>query len=137
MSATIPESHLDLLTGPVLVALATVMADGQPHVTPVWTTYDGMHVIVNTVRGRQKEVNMARNPRVTIMALDPQDRYRYIQVQGVVDEVTEEGAVDSIEELSQLYTGERYYGGTAPASRARSETRVLYKVKPTRVTFTG
>jgi PPOX class probable F420-dependent enzyme len=110
------------------------MPDGQPHATPIWCTYDGTHVIVNTARGRQKDLNMQRNPRVTLLAVDSQDDYRYIQVQGVVDEETEEGSVEGINQLSELYTGKHnFYGDVAPTEQAENETRVIYKIKPTKV----
>ena len=35
MSSTIPDSHRDLLDGPVIAALATLMPDGTMQVTPV------------------------------------------------------------------------------------------------------
>lgn len=58
MGAAIPDKYRDLLDGPVVVALVTVMPDGQPQATPVWCSYDGSHVWVNTARGRQKDQNM-------------------------------------------------------------------------------
>ena len=36
MSATIPDSHLDLIAGPVYAVLTTIAPDGQPENTVVW-----------------------------------------------------------------------------------------------------
>ena len=106
MSATIPDSFRDLLDGPVYAALTTVMPDGQPQLTIVWCNYDGGHVLVNTIRGRQKEKNMLARPMVTLLALDPENSMRWIEVRGVVDEMTEEGGVEHITELvSRLLSG--------------------------------
>ncbi len=63
MTATIPNSHRDLLDGPVIAALATLMPDGQPQLTPVWCSYDGTYVIVNVTAERQKAKNMAARPQ--------------------------------------------------------------------------
>jgi PPOX class probable F420-dependent enzyme len=134
MTASIPDSFRDLLDRPVVVTLVTVMPDGQPQATPVWVKYDGTHVLVNTARGRQKDRNMLRDSKVTVLSIDPDNPYRYLEVRGVVEEVTEEGAVDLINELAKKYRGvDEYYGGVTPAEQRHRETRVTYKIRPTRV----
>lgn len=131
---TIPESHRDLLEKPVYVVLTTVMPDGQPQSTIVWCSFDGERIWVNTVRGRLKDKNMTARPKATILAMDPENAYHWLEVRCDVDEVTEEGAVDHISELSKQYTGKTpYYGGFAPAERAKRETRVIYKLRPNHV----
>ncbi len=129
---TIPDSYRDLLERPVYAVLTTVMPDGQPQSTVVWVDYDGEHVRFNTVRGRQKEKNLARNPRVTVMLIDPDNPYRWLEVRGRVDEGAEEGAADHIESLSWKYKGMKYYGGYSKRNPA-DETRVTYKITPTSV----
>lgn len=133
MSAVIPDSHKDLLDKPVYVVVTTLMADGQPQSTVVWFDYDGETLRINTARGRQKEKNLARDKRVSVMFVDPQDPFRWMEIRGIVGEPTEVGAVDHIHKLSMKYTGKRYYGGFAPAERQFQETRILYNIKPTKV----
>jgi PPOX class probable F420-dependent enzyme len=136
MSAQIPESHRDLLDGPIIAALATLMPDGQPQVTPVWCSYDGTHIIVNATAERQKAKNMTERPRVTIMVFDPRNQFRWLEVRGVVEEITADGGGESMNTLSLLYTGQpKRYGIEAPP-REVSE-RLLYKIKPMRVNFAG
>lgn len=137
MSATIPDTHKDLLARPIVVTFVTMMPDGQPQATPVWFSYDGKTVKINSARGRQKDKNLQQNPRVTVLAIDPEDPYRWIEVRGVVDEITEEGAVDHINELSMRYMNQIYYGGRWPVERQNQETRVIYKIRLTRVTHSG
>lgn len=137
MSVTIPDSHKDLLEGPVYVTLATVLPSGQPHLSVVWCGFDGEHILINTARGRVKDKNMTARPKATVMAIDPQNPYRWIEVRADVAEATEEGGVDHIHELSRLYMGKNYYGDFAPAERASQETRVIYKLKPNRVVAFG
>jgi PPOX class probable F420-dependent enzyme len=138
MSARIPESHRDLLEGPIYAILATVMPDGQPQATVVWCSYDGSHVLINTRRGTQKEKNMRERPMATIMAIDPQNPYRYLEVRGSVDEITEEGALDHINQLAQLYANKpTYYGGVAPAEMEDKVVRVICKIRPKRVRTVG
>ena len=96
MSSHIPDSHRDLLDGPVIAALATLMPDGQPQVTPVWCSCDGTHVIVNATAAGQKHKNMVDRPRVTLMVFDPHDQFRYLEIRGVVEEITAEGSSESM-----------------------------------------
>jgi PPOX class probable F420-dependent enzyme len=136
MPAQIPESHRDLFERPVVVSLVTVMPNGQPQATPVWCSFDGTYVWVNTARGRQKDANMQRNPRVTVLAIDPNDPYRWLEVRGQIEDVTEEGAVDHINALSKKYRGNPNYYASNPGQRNK-ETRVIYKIRPSRVNARG
>ena len=72
--------------------VATVNADGTPQVTPVWFSYDGTHIWVNSAKGRLKDKNMRRNNQVALSIQDPDNHYRYLAIQGEVDEITENGA---------------------------------------------
>ncbi|MEP0763391.1 MAG: PPOX class F420-dependent oxidoreductase [Chloroflexota bacterium] len=136
MAVQIPASHRDLLDGPVFVTLVTLMPDGHPQATPVWCNTDGDYILINSVRGRQKDRNMGRDPRVTILAIDPQNSYRWIQVRGKVVEVTEKGAVEHINALSKLYTGNEDYYAFSPAAKGK-ETRVIYRIEPLKITARG
>jgi PPOX class probable F420-dependent enzyme len=134
MSMIIPDSHKELLEEPVCVVLTTVMPDGQPQSTVVWCSYDGTHIKVNTAVGRQKEQNMRKNPKVTVIAMDPENPYRYVEIRGTVEEITQEGAIDHANKLARLYANkDTYYGGVAPAEQQDKETRVVCKIKPTHV----
>ena len=134
MSSHIPESHRDLLDGPIIASLATLMPDGQVQVTPVWCSYDGTYIIVNATADRQKHKNMVERPRVTLMVFDPQNQFRYLEVRGVVEDISPEGGGESMNEMSLLYTGKpKRYGIEAPP-REVSE-RLLYKIRPMRVNY--
>ena len=62
----IPEKYLDLFEKRAFASLGTLMPDGRPQVTPVWVDFDGEHVIFNSAKGRQKDKNVRRDPRVAI-----------------------------------------------------------------------
>lgn len=129
----IPDSHRDLLAGPIDVALVTIMPDGQPQATVVWCNLEGPHVMVNTMQGFRKERNMRARPRVALLAIDPADPQRWIEVQGTV-ELVEEGAAAHLDRLAALYTGaERYFGGVLPAEYAQTEVPVMARITPVRV----
>jgi PPOX class probable F420-dependent enzyme len=136
MSEQIPNDFRDLLDRPIVVALVTLMPDNQPQATPVWCSYDGEHVLVNTARNRQKDRNMSERPQVTVLSIDPENPYRWLEVRGVVDEITENGAVDHINQLSAKYRNQPDYYANNPAQKER-ETRVMYKIRPVRVVTSG
>src|SRR2546427_9055515 len=80
---TIPPEFLDLVTTKTAFAnLATVMPNGSPQVTPVWFDFDGRYIRVNSARGRVKDKNMRRDPRVALSILDPDNPYRYVEIRG-------------------------------------------------------
>jgi PPOX class probable F420-dependent enzyme len=134
----VPDSHRDLLERPIVVALVTLMPDGQPQATPVWCDFDGENIIINTARGRQKDRNMQQRSRVTVLSIDPNDPYRWLEVRGEVSHVTEEGGVDVINRLAKKYRGvDEYYGGVTPVERRDQETRVNFIIKPVRVLTGG
>ena len=132
MSERIPEAFVDLFEKRSFAHLATVMPDGTPHVTPVWIDYDGEHVLVNSARGRQKDINMEERPQVAIAIADPENPYRYLAVRGTVTEITEAGADEHINRLAQRYLGQAKY-----PSRTPGEVRRIYKIAPDRVVTNG
>lgn len=67
----IPASHRDLVQGPPVAALTTVMPNGYPQTSVVWCDFDGVCLRVNTMRGFAKERNMRANPQVTLLCYDP------------------------------------------------------------------
>src|SRR5882762_6219027 len=132
MASTIPEKYLDLFQKKAFANLATLMPDGSPQVTPVWVDWDGTHVLVNSARGRQKDKNMQKNARVSLSILDPDNPYRYLEVRGTVDQITEEGADAHIDKMAKKYMGKDKYPYRRP-----EETRVLYKILPTKTSQMG
>jgi PPOX class probable F420-dependent enzyme len=132
MGQAIPENYKDLFEKQAFGNLGTLMQDGSPQVTPVWVDYDGEYVRFNSAKGRVKDKNIRRDPRVAITLQDPANPYRYLEVRGRVVEITENGADDHINKLSQKYLGKPVYPFRQPG-----EVRVVYKVEPQKVNSMG
>ncbi|HKV42226.1 MAG TPA: PPOX class F420-dependent oxidoreductase [Blastocatellia bacterium] len=130
--AGIPDKYKDLFDKKAFANLATVMPDGTPQVTPVWVDYDGVHVIVNSARGRQKDKNMQRNSAVALAIPDPENPYRYLEIRGKVSEITEAGADQHIDKMAKKYMGLDQYPYRRPG-----EVRVMYKIVPERTSSMG
>jgi PPOX class probable F420-dependent enzyme len=111
------------------------MPDGYPQTSAVWCDFDGTFVRVNTMRGFQKERNMRRNPKVTLLCYDPRRPLRYLEIRGTVVEMTEDGAAAHLDALASKYAGRpiRYFGEAIPAHFAETETPILCLIRPTRV----
>lgn len=125
MASVIPEKYADLFEKRAFANLATLMADGSPQVTPVWVDLDGEIIRVNTAKGRVKDRNMRRDPRVSMAIADPDNPYRYLQIRGRVIEMTEQGADDHIDKLAMKYMGKEKY-----PFRSAAEVRVMCKIRP-------
>jgi PPOX class probable F420-dependent enzyme len=129
----IPEDYLDLLAREkkVFAAVALALTDGTPQVTPIWFDWDGMHIILNTARGRVKDKVMHRGGKVALLIVDPANPYRYLQIRGSVTEETEAGAYNIICDLNLKYRGDRDY------PERPGEVRVTYRVLPEQVLARG
>lgn len=132
MAIAIPEKFQDLFHKQAFANLATINADGSPQVTPVWCDFDGTHLIVNTARGRLKDRNLQREPRVAVSILDPENPYRYLGIQGRVTEMTEQGADAHIDRMAKKYLNKDTYPFRAPG-----EVRVIVKIEPEKVHTNG
>ena len=130
--AAIPSSHVDILAKPAFAHLATVNADGSPQVTPVWVDFDGTNVVINTAKGRLKDRNMKRDPRVALAVSDPANPYRYVQVRGRVSDITENGGDAHIDKMAKKYLNQDTY-----PYRQAGEVRVIYRITPEHVQAYG
>jgi PPOX class probable F420-dependent enzyme len=137
---SIPESHRYLIDGPYLVALSTVMPDGQPQITPVWCNRDGDFVLINTMKGFRKEKNMRLNPRVTLLVYDPADPLHNIEIRGIVVEMTEEKALEHLDQLTQLYLNKpdaKFFGDSISLDLQATHVPVRIKIAPIHVRIEG
>jgi len=78
---TIPDSHRDLLEGDV-ATLATVGEDGYPQVSEVWFLTEGDQIAMSLNTRRQKVRNLETEPACTVLLLDLQNPYRYLEIRG-------------------------------------------------------
>jgi PPOX class probable F420-dependent enzyme len=124
--AILTDNDLALLQEPQLAHLAVVEEDGSPHVTPVWVDTDGMHILINTAKGRIKHLSIVRNPTVAVSVADKDDAYRTLWVKGTA-ELIDEGADEHIDKMAKKYLGQDTYPFRKPG-----EQRVIVRITPTR-----
>jgi PPOX class probable F420-dependent enzyme len=128
----LPQPLVDLLRRPSPCFLATLMADGSPQLTQTWVDTDGENVLINTVRGFQKDKNVTRDPRVALNVADATNPSRYFEVRGRVIASTTDGGAAHIEALAQ-----RYLGGPYPWYGGRDQTRVILTIAVDRIHNVG
>ena len=134
VSDEFPASHRDLVQCPPVAALTTLTPGGYPQTSVVWCDFDGGYLRVNTMRGFAKERNMRRNRRVTLLCYDPRQPLRYLEVRGMVAEMTQVGAAGHLDSLASKYAGRPigFFGDAIPASFAQTGTPVLCRIgRPT------
>jgi PPOX class probable F420-dependent enzyme len=132
MAGAIPEKYRDLFSKRAFASLGTLMPDGSPQVTPVWCDLEGDKVIFNSAKGRQKDKNVRRDPRVALAIVDPENPYRYLEIRGKVVEITERGADEHIDKMAKKYLDVDKY-----PYRQADEVRVIYKIQPEHTTMMG
>jgi PPOX class probable F420-dependent enzyme len=121
----------ELIEDKNFVTVATLSSDGRPQLNVVWGDTDGQHVIVNTEEGRAWPANLRRDPRVTLVVVNGENPYEYVQVRGRVVEDTHEGAREHIDALAKKYTGADEY----PAHNENE--RIIFRIEPESVKVRG
>ena len=131
MAMQIPDSTRDLFERPIVCMLSTINPDGQPHTVPVWCDFDGTYVRVNCPAATRKARNMKKGSKVTVLLVDQQQAFHWIEVMGHIVEIKDEaqGARDHINSLSKKYTGNPVYQGFANSNL----NRMMYVIEPDKV----
>jgi PPOX class probable F420-dependent enzyme len=126
--ASLNDDDVELLTGKNFAHFAAIRPDGTPHVTVTWIDAADDHVLVNTAVGRVKDRYVRRDPRVAVSLHEELDPYRWLRIDGVVDDVvTGPEAEAHIDALNR-----RYHDGEAWTYTAGQE-RVIYRIAPRRI----
>jgi PPOX class probable F420-dependent enzyme len=126
------EKHRSFLAeNPFVGTVTTLRPDGSPHSTIVWVDVEDGAVSFNTARGRSKERYLSRDPRVSLLVVEPDDPYRWVAVSGRA-ELTEEGADEQIDKLAKKYLGQDHYPW-----RRSTEQRVKVRITPEKVDSSG
>ncbi len=94
------------MTGTLTGKVATVRADGRPHVAPIWFVLDGDDVVFMTHTDTVKGRNLARDGRVSIAVDDQVPPYAFAVIEGTAS------LIDDLDEAVRWATtiGGRYMG---------------------------
>jgi PPOX class probable F420-dependent enzyme len=123
--STFPGSHQDLLEGQ-FASLATIGADGFPQITEIWFLHDDGELRLSLNDARLKTRNLSKRPQCSLLMLDLQNPYRYLEVRG-----TARIEPDSDYEFARRL-GAKYDADLSDHDRP-GESRVVVTIEPANV----
>lgn len=104
----LPDEARALIASGAIGHLATIDADGKPHVTCAWVGVEGDELVIGTIPDQRKLRNIRRDPRVTI-SFETKSTNRwglleYLVIEGLA-RVIEGGAAELLQTLADTYIG--------------------------------
>ena len=130
--ATIPDSHLDMMTKPVFWHIATYGPHDELQTSPVWGGWDGEHFLFSQTRTRQKYHNLVTNPTVALSGVDPDNPYRYLEIRGTVVRIDDDSSNEFIDSMAKKYMGVDHY-----PYHQEGDQRVVMVVQPSHTSQMG
>lgn len=133
--------YKQLLDQPVTMTLGLIGPDGRVNLTPMWFDYEGDKVLVNTASHRKKCEWIRRNPRLTILLVNPKNPYHWVQIKCTVEKEMREweaGGDAVTKQLDRIWT--KYTGQPGPYALrdpAIDEKRVLFICRIDRIATFG
>ncbi|MEV5960222.1 PPOX class F420-dependent oxidoreductase [Kribbella sp. NPDC051952] len=119
----IPATFHDLLSSKAIALVGTIGKNGEPQVTPLWFLWDGERVRFSLVDGRQKLRNLRRNPRISVVVMDPAQPTTYIELRGQIDELVPDPEYVLEQAIATKYAGN--WTDVEPPGTQRFSTSVL------------
>lgn len=108
MIGQLSEAAVDLLQSSAVATVATINADGSPHLSSAWIGMEDGEIVFGTLPDQRKLRNLRRDSRVAILVQS--DRVNawglreYIVLEGQA-RITEGGAADLLQRLARTYIG--------------------------------
>jgi PPOX class probable F420-dependent enzyme len=112
--------------------LATVHADGRPHVTPIWFVLDGDEIVFTTAETSAKGRHLRRDGRVCLCVDDETPPFSFVIVEGTTSLSTD---LDELLGWATRIAG-RYMGADRAEEYGRRNGvpgELLVRITPTRI----
>ena len=135
MQIASPELRAFLLAGTRTAKLATVRADGQPHVVPIWFLLDEDTIIFTTWSTSVKARNIRRDHRVSLCVDDEQPPFSFAAIEGTAQFIDADHETLKIwaTRIAGRYMGEDH--AEAYGLRNSVEGELLARITPTKIIF--
>jgi PPOX class probable F420-dependent enzyme len=117
---------------PHTAKVATVRADGKPHITPVWIALDGDDILFTTGEHFAKAKHLRRDPHLSLCVDDETPPFSFVIVEGTAT------LSDDLAELRRWATiiGGRYMGADRAEEYGKRNGvpgELLVRVTPTKI----
>lgn len=124
--ATFPESHSDLLDAQV-GTLATIDDDGYPQLSEVWFLHDDGELKLSLNTSRHKTKNLSSRPQCSLLIVDLQNPYRYLEVRGNAHLEPDDDYAFARK------VGAKYGGADLSDHDQPGDSRVIVTIEPTKI----
>jgi len=115
--AQVPESHRDLLFGPLPFVLTTVDSKCRPQSSVIWTLVDDDGQLKgSTLIERQKYRNLQRNAAYSLLVVDPNNDHRTLEIRGVA-ELVPDPQKETVRAIAPKYGVDPDRLGQSPGNR--------------------
>ncbi|MGZ9160517.1 MAG: TIGR03618 family F420-dependent PPOX class oxidoreductase [Candidatus Limnocylindrales bacterium] len=99
---------LELLDSAAVATVATIAADGSPHLSAAWIGVEGDEIVFGTLDDQRKLRNLRRDPRIALSIqsdrINEWGLREYLVLYGTA-RITEGGAADLLQRLARTYLG--------------------------------
>lgn len=121
-----PDSHRDLLDAQV-ATFATIDGNGLPQLTELWFLHDDGELKLSLNDSRLKTRNLQKRPQCSLLILDLQNPYRYLEVRG-----NAKVQPDDDYAFARKF-GAKYGGADLSVHDKPGESRVVVTIEPANV----
>ena len=120
-----------MLRSESVVWLSTVGPDGQPHLVPIWFSWDGESLLIASKPHARKVANLRANPAVMLALGEPDDDFDVGMIEGVA-ELPSESATELLPAAHLAkYRTQMAAIGLTPEEFLRTYSQVI-RIRPTR-----
>jgi PPOX class probable F420-dependent enzyme len=108
MSVELSGAALELLESAAVATVATINADGSPHLTLAWVGVEDGEIVLGTLDDQRKLRNLRRDPRIALTIksdrINAWGLREYLVLEGTA-RITEGGAAALLQHLARTYIG--------------------------------
>jgi PPOX class probable F420-dependent enzyme len=108
MIEQLSQAALELLESAAVATVATLNADGSPHLSSAWVGVEDGEIVLGTLDDQRKLRNLRRDPRVAVTVqsdnINAWGLREYLVIDGTA-RITEGGAAELLQHLAHTYIG--------------------------------
>jgi PPOX class probable F420-dependent enzyme len=108
MTTGLSDAAIELLDSDAVATLATLNADGSPHLSMAWVGFEEGEIVIGSITDQRKLRNIRRDPRVSLTVQTDRTNdaslLEYLVVTGTA-RITKGGGADLLQRLARTYLG--------------------------------